>query len=86
MSESVVSGDAALDAASLIRQLVVAVHRLNRLEFLERGRELKLRRTPGRRTSVEVLDRETGEVLDELPPEAILRMVDELEKEREGEQ
>jgi uncharacterized FlaG/YvyC family protein len=31
------------------------------------------------------VDRETGEVIDELPPDAVLRMMAELEKEREEE-
>jgi uncharacterized FlaG/YvyC family protein len=34
---------------------------------------------------VDVVDRETGEVLDELPPEEVLRMMAELEKDREEE-
>jgi uncharacterized FlaG/YvyC family protein len=31
------------------------------------------------------VDRETGEILDELPPEQVLRMMAELEKHPEGE-
>jgi len=73
-------GDAAQES---LGQLVAPIHRLNRLEFLGRGRELKLRRDAGRRPMVDVVDRETGEVLDELPPEQVLSMMAELEKERE---
>jgi uncharacterized FlaG/YvyC family protein len=81
-----VAADAAQESLALMRQLVSAIRGLNRPEFLERGRELKLRRGgSGKRPLVDVVDRETGEVLDELPPEAVLRMMAELEKEREGE-
>jgi uncharacterized FlaG/YvyC family protein len=67
-------------------QVVAAVRKLNRSEFAERGREMKVRRNAaGRRLLVDVVDRETGEILDELPPEEVLRMMDELEKVREGE-
>jgi uncharacterized FlaG/YvyC family protein len=66
-----------------LAQLVSAIRTLNGMEFLGRGRELKLRRGAGRRPMVELLDLETGEVLDELPPEQVLRMMTELEKERE---
>jgi len=74
------AGDAAQES---LGQLVAAIRSLNRLEFLGRGRELKLRRGAGRRPIVDVVDRETGEVLDELPPEQVLSMMAELEKERE---
>ncbi|SPE42384.1 hypothetical protein SBA3_5260002 [Candidatus Sulfopaludibacter sp. SbA3] len=81
-----VAADAAQESVALTRQLVAAIRWLNQPEFLERGRELKLRRgAAGKRLTVEVVDRETGEILDELPPEAVLRMMAELEKEREGE-
>ena len=81
-----VAADAAQESLALMGQLVVAIRLLNRPEFLERGRELKLRRrAAGRRPIVDLVDRETGEVIDELPPDAVLRMMAELEKEREGE-
>jgi len=34
---------------------------------------------------VDLVDLETGEILDELPPEQVLRMMEELEKERDEE-
>lgn len=34
---------------------------------------------------VDLVDLESGEILDELPPEEVLRMMAELEKKREGE-
>ena len=65
-------------------QLVAAARSLNRAELLGQGRTLRLRRgAPGKGPRVQVVDRESGEVVDELPPEAVLRMVDELERQRE---
>jgi uncharacterized FlaG/YvyC family protein len=73
------------ESAWLALQVVAAIHRLNRSESLERGRELRLRkRAAGQRPTVDVVDRATGEILDELPPEAVVRMMVELEKGREG--
>jgi hypothetical protein len=81
-----VAADLAQESLALMGELVVAIRLLNRSEFLERGRELKLRRrASGGRPIVDLVDRETGEVIDELPPDAVLRMMAELEKEREEE-
>ena len=81
-----VAADTAPEGLGLMRELVVAIRTLNRPEFLERGREWKLRkRAPGKRPLVDLVDRETGEILDELPPEQVLRMMAALEKEPEGE-
>jgi uncharacterized FlaG/YvyC family protein len=69
----------------LTQEVVAAIHRLNRSESLERGRELRLRRrAAGQKPAVDVVDQATGEILDQLPPEAVLRMMAELEKSREG--
>jgi hypothetical protein len=71
------------ESPALMSQLVVAIRGLNRPEFLEQGREYKLRRrAAGRRPVVDLVDRGTGDVLDEFPPEEVLRMMAELEKER----
>ncbi len=81
-----VTADAGQESLGLTRQLIVAIRGLNRPEFLEQGREYRLqRRAAGKRLIVDVIDRETGEVLDELPPEEVLRMMAELEIEREEE-
>jgi uncharacterized FlaG/YvyC family protein len=71
---------------ALMSQLVVAIRGLNKAELLAQGREYKMRRTAGRRPLVDLVDRDTGEVLDEFPPEAVLRMMAALEKEREEEE
>ena len=65
-------------------QLVAATRALNNAELLGQGRTLRLRRgAGGKRLRVQVVNRDTGEVMDELPPEAVLRMMNELEKTRE---
>ena len=64
-----------------VGQLVAAIHRLNRTEFLERGRELHLRRRgAGRPPMADLVDLETGEVLEELEPDDVLRMASEFER------
>ena len=79
-----VAADAVPENPVLMRQLIAAIRGLNQPEFSEQGREFKLRRrAPGRRPMVDVVDRETGEVLDELPPEEVLRMMAELDKQPE---
>jgi hypothetical protein len=80
------AADAAQESLGPMRELVIAIRTLNRPEFLERGREWKLRkRSAGKPALVDLVDRETGEILDELPPEQVLRMMAELEKHPEGE-
>jgi len=69
----------------LMRQMVAAIRGLNRPELLEQGREYLLRRrAEGRKPMVDLVDHATGEVLDELSPEDVLRLAD-LEREREEE-
>jgi len=65
-------------------QLVAATRALNQAELLGEGRWLKLRRGPGGKgLRVQVIDRNSDDVVDELPPEEVLRMMAELEKRRE---
>jgi hypothetical protein len=78
--------DPAPDSLAAMRELVSAVGGLNRQEFLPHGRELKLRPGVGKRPAmVDLVDQETGEVLDEFPSEQVLSMMNELEKKREEE-
>lgn len=86
ISKGAPAGDAAQDSLAAVCELVSAIGGLNRQEFLQWGRELRLRRRVGKRPAmVDLVDMETGEVLDELPAEDVLRMMNELEKEREEE-
>ncbi len=67
-------------------QLVAATRALNQAELLGQGRTLRLRRgATGRGLRVQVVDNDSGEIIDEIPPEAVLRMMNELEKRREEE-
>jgi hypothetical protein len=78
------AADVTQENPALMSQLVVAIRGLNRPELLEQGREYRLRRRAAeKRPVVDLVDRETGDVVDEFPPEAVLRMMTELEKERE---
>jgi uncharacterized FlaG/YvyC family protein len=80
------AGDVAQDSLAEMRELLSAIGGLNRQDFVQWGRELRLRRRVGKRPAmVDLVDMETGEVLDELPAEDVLRMMDELEIEREEE-
>jgi len=81
-----VAVDPAHESLGLTRELVTAVGWLNQTEFPSRGQELKLRRLPGKRPMVAVVDRETGETIDELSPEEVLRIMAASAKEQEGEQ
>lgn len=66
-------------------ELVSAIAKLNRLEFRGRGQELRPRRAnKARQHLVDLIDLETGEILDELPSEKVMRMIAELAQEREG--
>ena len=80
-----VAVEPAHESLGLARQLIAAIGCLNETEFPSRGQELKLRRAPGKRPTVDVINRETGEVIDELSPEDVLRIMAESEREREEE-
>ena len=81
-----VAAQAGQETMALVSQLVAAIRGLNRPELLAQGREYRLRRrAAGKRPIVDLVDRETGGVLDEFPPEAVVRMMTELEREREKE-
>jgi hypothetical protein len=66
------------DNLALMPQLVAAVRALNRGELEARGRVWKLRRGAGKPVSAELVEQESGDVMDLLPPEEVLRMAAEL--------
>jgi uncharacterized FlaG/YvyC family protein len=64
------------------RQIVKAVQQVNQSELLGQDRELTYRRDP--RTGqfvVQTVNRENGDVLDQIPLEALLRLQAELVQE-----
>ena len=76
-------GASGQDNLALMQQLVAAVRALNRGELEARGRVWKLRRgESGKPLMVELVEEESGDVIDLLPPEEVLRMAAELEKDR----
>lgn len=66
--------------ATTVRQIVSAVRGLNKSELMGQNRTLAFVRDPDTHTPViQVVDRETGDVIDQIPAEAVLRMMAELE-------
>lgn len=66
------------------RQAVAAVHWLNQAEWLGQERELTYKRDPKTgKMVIQILERQTGDVVDQIPPESILRLVSELQSELE---
>lgn len=62
------------------RPAIAAVQWLNQTEWL--GQDRKLTYSRDRETGrlvIQILDRQTGDVLDQIPPEFILRLVNELQ-------
>jgi hypothetical protein len=83
MSTVIGGGGSGEDNPALLQQLVSAIRALNRGELEARGRVWKLRRgTPGKPLLVELSEQESSDVIDLLPPEEVLRMAAELEKDR----
>jgi hypothetical protein len=83
MSTAIGGGMSGQDNVALMQQLVAAVRALSRSELEARGLVWKLRRGAlGRPLLVELVEQESGDVIDQLPPEEVLRMAAELEKDR----
>jgi O-acetyl-ADP-ribose deacetylase (regulator of RNase III) len=70
MSAAIGGGVSGQDNMAVMQQLVAAI------------RVWKLRRGAGRPPLVELVEQESGDVVDLLPPEEVLRMAAVLEKER----
>ena len=67
------------EAAVVDRELIRAVKKVNESEFLGAQNELTIVVDRERRRAlVRIVDRETGEVIQQIPPEYVLRMADEL--------
>ena len=73
------------DSGVMLREVVAAIRGLNASEMLGNRRELQSRRNRSGRFVIEVVDRETGEILGELPPEEVLHLADEMQRERRKE-
>ena len=64
---------------AVARELVKAVKELNRSEFGASNRQLTFRwDTNSSRPVIRIVDRGTGEVIEEIPPETFRRMMNDL--------
>ena len=74
--------DTPRNAAAPDRQVVAAVQALNKSQALGQDRELVYRRDPKTGSvMIQILNRGTGDVLDQIPAEVLLRMRAEFEQE-----
>jgi len=71
----VTSGASPLYSNATDRQIVAAVQSLNKSEFLGQDRELTWRRDPKTgRLVVQILQKDSGDVIDQIPPEVLLQL------------
>jgi uncharacterized FlaG/YvyC family protein len=82
MSAPVTSQTVSQDWLVNDRQVVSAVQWLNKTEWLGQDRELTYTRdTKTGKLVIQILERQTGEVVDQIPPESVLRLVSDLQAE-----
>lgn len=71
------------DNASQNRQVVQAVKALNKSEMFGGDNGLEFQRDPeSKRLVVKVVNRTTGDVISQIPPEYVLRLAEELKQKR----
>jgi uncharacterized FlaG/YvyC family protein len=71
---------------AVFRRLVTAVRALNRTDLYGQDRELQFARDENTRMLViRLVQPNTGEVIEQIPPEAVLRAFEELQKLSGGE-
>ena len=62
-----------------VRELVTAVHELNRSDLMGEGRQLSFTRDPQtRKPVIQIIEQSTGEVIDQIPPETVLQLAQQL--------
>ena len=62
-----------------VRTLVTAVNEVNRSELMGEGRQLTFTRDPEtRRPVIQIVDQDTGEVIDQIPPQTVLELAQQL--------
>jgi len=62
-----------------VRQIVTAVHEVNRAELMGEGRQLSFTRDPTtRRPVIQIIDQNTGDVVDQIPAEMVLQLAGQL--------
>jgi flagellar protein FlaG len=61
------------------RNVVTAVHEVNKSELMGEGRQLTFSRDPEtRRPVIQIVDQSTGEVIDQIPSETVLELAQQL--------
>jgi uncharacterized FlaG/YvyC family protein len=79
-------GEAMPKAAEIDRDVVAAIRALTRPEFLRQDRELSFTCDRGaHRIVIQIKDRKTGEVLEEIPPEQVTQILKDLRERRAAE-
>ena len=62
-----------------LRQVIAAVHEVNKAELMGEGRQLTFTRDPETRQRViQIVDQSTGDVIDQIPPESALQLAAQL--------
>jgi flagellar protein FlaG len=62
-----------------VREVVAAVHEVNRSELMGEGRQLTFSRDPEtRRPVIQIIDQSTGEVIDQIPSQTVLDLAQQL--------
>ena len=62
-----------------VREVVTAVNEINKSELMGQGRQLTFTRDPEtRRPVIQIVDQDTGEVLDQIPSETVLELAQQL--------
>jgi uncharacterized FlaG/YvyC family protein len=61
------------------RQVVAAVHEVNKSDLMGDGRQLTFARDPQtRRQVIQIVDQSTGDIIDQIPPEMVLQLAAQL--------
>lgn len=82
MSAPVTSQTASQDLLQNDRQVVSAVQWLNQAEWLGQDKELAYKRDQKTgKLVIQIRERQTGDIVDQIPPESVLRLVSELQAE-----
>jgi uncharacterized FlaG/YvyC family protein len=62
-----------------VRQMVAAVREINKAELMGQNRQLNFTRDPETKLPViQIVDQSTGDVIDQLPAEALLQLAEQL--------
>jgi len=67
------------DKDMAVREVVTAVHEMNKSELMGEGRQLLFSRDPQtRRSVIQIIDQSTGDVIDQIPQATLLQLAQQL--------